>query len=71
LGFAWLPTTSIEQQLETQQLRPLRLNRNSKRSGQLYLVFKDVDRLGPAAKCFLAELREQCLSINKPDLQSN
>jgi DNA-binding transcriptional LysR family regulator len=66
LGFAWLPKTSIEQELKTKQLLPLRLSHNSKRSGQLYLVFKDADRLGPAAKCFLAELREQCLNINKP-----
>lgn len=63
LGFAWLPVSSIESQLSIGQLLPLRLNHNSKRSVQLYLIFKDVDRLGPAAKCFLAELRRQCLTL--------
>ena len=63
LGFAWLPASSIESHLKTQQLVPLRLGQNSKRSGQLYLVFKDADRLGPAAQYFLTELRTQCLSL--------
>lgn len=66
LGFAWLPGTSIKKQLETVQLKPLRLSHSSKRSTQLHLIFKDVDSLGPAARSFLAELRGQCMKLPSP-----
>ena len=59
-GFAWLPASSIEEQLNNGQLTPLLLRHNSKRSMQLHLIFKDADSLGPAAKAFLAELRYRC-----------
>lgn len=65
LGFAWLSVGSIEQQLADGTLKPLRLPHNSKRSAQLYLIFKDADLLGPAAQCFLTELRKECLSLNQ------
>jgi len=63
LGFAWLPASSIEQQLVNSQLKPLRLNQHGKRSAQLYLIFQDADQLGPAAQSFLTELRSQCLNM--------
>lgn len=63
LGFAWLPMSLIEKQLTNGQLKPLQIEGNSERSHQLYLSFKDSDRLGPVAKCFLDELRMLCLSL--------
>lgn len=60
LGFAWLPISSIKNELEKGQLKPLPLQYNGKRSMQLHLIFKDKDSLGPAAKTFLGELRYQC-----------
>jgi len=60
LGFAWLPTTSIKNELAQGKLKTLPLQHNSKRSMQLHLIFKDGDSLGPAARAFLAELRYQC-----------
>lgn len=60
LGFAWLPISSIQDKLDTGALKPLPLVHNSKRTMQLYLVFKDGDNLGPAASAFLAELRYRC-----------
>lgn len=65
LGFAWLPVSSIETQLENHQLKALQLQHNGKRSAQLFLIFKDVDILGPAAQSFLTELRLQCTSLTK------
>lgn len=57
LGFAWLPISAIEDQLQTGQLKPLNLAANSSRTAKLHLTFKDGDRLGPAARTFIGELR--------------
>ncbi|MFC3031865.1 LysR family transcriptional regulator [Pseudoalteromonas fenneropenaei] len=62
-GFAWLPVSAIATDLETGILVPLRLNQNARRSAKLYLLFKDGDRLGPAARAFLGELRYQCMQF--------
>ncbi|WP_462151514.1 LysR family transcriptional regulator [Pseudoalteromonas xiamenensis] len=62
LGFAWLPKPAIANALEQGDLLPLQLEHNSTRRAQLYLVFKDGDRLGPAARCFIGELRHLSLS---------
>lgn len=63
LGFAWLPLSLIEEHLNDRRLKPLKLDRNSERTAQLYLTFKDGDRLGPVAKCFLDELRILCMNL--------
>lgn len=60
LGFAWLPLSLIEQELNEGQLIPLKLDANSERSTQLYATFKDADSLGPVAQYFLVELRQRC-----------
>lgn len=65
LGFAWLPVSSIQAPLKSSQLKPLPLPYNSNRSVQLHLIFKDGDRLGPAAKRFLTHLRLQCMNLPK------
>jgi len=66
LGYAWLPVNLIEQQLKTGQLKPLELTENAKRSNQLYLIFKDGDNLGPAARSFLGKLRLLCMNLQTP-----
>ncbi len=60
IGYAWLPLSSIQDKLDSGELKPLPLASNSIRSMQLYLIFLDGDNLGPAAKAFLGELRYQC-----------
>jgi DNA-binding transcriptional LysR family regulator len=66
LGFAWVPINLIESELDNGLLKPLALKDNTKRSTQLYLTFKDVDRLGPAARSFLAEVRLLCMKLLNP-----
>lgn len=63
LGYAWLPLNQIETHLKTGRLKPLALGARSKRLAQLYLSFKDGDRLGPAARTFLGELRLRCVDL--------
>ncbi|RUO44461.1 LysR family transcriptional regulator [Aliidiomarina taiwanensis] len=60
LGFAWLPVSAIQEKLTAGTLKPLPLQHNSKRTMQLYLVFKDEDSLGPAGHSFIHELRNRC-----------
>ena len=62
LGFAWLPKNDITSYLKLGTLKPLRLEQYSRRSSKLYLIYKDLDQLGPAAKSFIHELRYQCLA---------
>lgn len=63
LGFAWLPVISIDQELVNGSLLPLKLKQGRIRNVQLHLVFKDADRLGPAARSFIGELRHKTLSL--------
>ncbi|GAA4650423.1 LysR family transcriptional regulator [Kistimonas scapharcae] len=58
-GFAWLPESSIDEYLKDGRLTPLPLEQAQRRSASLYLNFRDADRLGPAARTFLGELRYQ------------
>ena len=67
-GFAWLPLCMILREINAGILKPLPLQHSRRRSGQLYLIYDDADRLGPAAKAFLGELRHQCLEL--PTLES-
>ncbi|MBU3023217.1 LysR family transcriptional regulator [Aestuariibacter sp. A3R04] len=67
LGFAWLPLAIIKPQLNQGLLKPLRLNNNSLRKSILYLCFEDGDRLGPAARTFIGELRYQTMTMPKAD----
>jgi len=61
LGFAWLPKVAIEKQLAAGQMKALNLTHNSSRSAKLHLLFKDGDKLGPAARSFIGELRYQVM----------
>jgi DNA-binding transcriptional LysR family regulator len=62
-GFAWLPISSIRDKLTQGQLIPLPLTHNGQRSVALYLIFADIDNLGPAARAFLDALKVQCLQL--------
>ncbi|GAB3027049.1 LysR family transcriptional regulator [Bowmanella dokdonensis] len=56
-GYAWLPTPGIAGQLRQETLRALPLEQGGKRTARLFLSFADGDRLGPAARTFIGELR--------------
>jgi DNA-binding transcriptional LysR family regulator len=62
-GFAWLPLSLVQGHINDGVLKPLNLERNSERVAQLYLTFKDGDRLGPVAHCFLSEIRALCVKL--------
>lgn len=59
LGFAWHPRHALENQIDSGDLMEITLAQPMKRRAQLYLNFLDADKLGPAAKAFLGELRYQ------------
>ncbi len=63
LGFAWLPLAIIKPQLNQGLLKPLPLDKSGVRKGLLYLCFEDGDRLGPAARAFIGELRYQSMTL--------
>ena len=63
LGYAWLPRSCIQDELAEGSLEPLNMDFENKREAALYVVFKDGDRLGPAAKAFLGELRYACMQL--------
>lgn len=49
LGFAWMPETRIQAELESGTLKPLPLTAGGVREVPLQLIFRDRDRAGPAA----------------------
>ncbi|GAA0561098.1 MULTISPECIES: LysR family transcriptional regulator [Rheinheimera] len=63
LGFAWLPLTSILEDLTQGRLQRLPLCSGASRKVSLYLLFSDADKLGPAARTFLGELRYQSIDL--------
>lgn len=63
LGFAWLPLTSILDDLTQGQLKRLPLCSGASRKVNLHLLFMDADKLGPAALTFLGELRYQSIGL--------
>ena len=64
-GFAWLPEPHIEDLLESGELKPLPLSTGLQRSARIFLVFTDADRLGPAARALLGELRLRTQPLSK------
>ena len=59
LGFAWLPEPAITHLLQENRLTPLPLSSGQSRSAAFYLNFTDADKLGPATRTFMGELRYQ------------
>ncbi|GAB2887143.1 LysR family transcriptional regulator [Microbulbifer echini] len=64
MGFAWLPLPLVADLLDDGTLKLLRLVKGGKRSSNFYLNFKDQDKLGPAAREFIGELRFLTLEIS-------
>ncbi|UJF20802.1 LysR family transcriptional regulator [Shewanella sp. OMA3-2] len=60
MGFAWLPLSLITDHINDGRLKHLALDKNNKRTAQLYLSYKDIDSLGPVAHYFLEALRRLC-----------
>lgn len=50
LGFAWLPESEIKQQLNNNELKALPLNEGASNTAVLYLIYADLNRVGPATK---------------------
>ncbi|WP_419832217.1 LysR family transcriptional regulator [Endozoicomonas atrinae] len=60
LGFAWLPTHHIQQELEDGTIKQLETKLSNSRSVQLYMIFPDSNYIGPAAQKLATILRECC-----------
>lgn len=58
LGFGWLPESEIQQHLETQQLKILPLKKADHISATLYLIYSDINQIGPATQQ-LADILKQ------------
>ncbi|AXR06954.1 LysR family transcriptional regulator [Salinimonas sediminis] len=63
LGYAWLPVALIQHELEHQCVAPLPLAQGGVRRILLNLGFEDGDKLGPAARTFIGELRYQAMQM--------
>jgi len=50
LGFGWLPEIEIEAQLKDNTLKPLPLNEGGQHTAILYMVYADLNRVGPATQ---------------------
>jgi len=60
LGFGWLPEIEIEQQLRDNKLKKLPLNEGAYNTGILYLIYADLNRVGPATKQLADILKNVC-----------
>ena len=63
-GYAWLPLPEISSALTSGQLKRLNLREGGSRSASFFLNYLDIDRLGPAAREFMGELR--LLTLDQP-----
>ena len=63
LGYAWLPLPAIKPLLDTGKLATLKLTEGATRTASFYLNYQDKDRIGPAAREFMGELRLQTLDL--------
>jgi len=60
LGFGWLPEFEIKQQLLNNELKPLPLNEGAINIGVLYLIYADINCLGPATRQLANILTQVC-----------
>jgi len=58
LGFGWLPESEIEQQINNNELKKLPLNAGKSNKAMLYLIYADINRVGPATKLLAAILKQ-------------
>ena len=64
LGYAWLPLPAITTALSNHTLKRLNLKEGGSRSVSFYLNYLDKDRIGPAAREFMGELRLLTLTMS-------
>jgi len=62
LGYGWLPEKGITEKIQKKELKVLPLHKGQLTSTLLYLVYADLDRIGPATRQFAEILKKQCLS---------
>ena len=62
-GYAWLPLPEINNALASGQVKRLNLTEGGSRSVSFYLNYLDKDRVGPAAREFMGELRLLTLDL--------
>ena len=67
LGYAWLPLSEIAESLDNGKIKRLNLNAGGTRSVSFYLNYLDKDRIGPAAREFMGELRSLTLQMTTSD----
>ena len=60
LGFGWLPEFEIKQQLLNNELKPLPLNEGAINIGVLYLIYADINCLGPATRQLANIITQVC-----------
>jgi len=60
LGFGWLPEKVIEQQIATNELKLLPLCEGARISSVLYLVYADLEQVGPATRELAEILKQVC-----------
>jgi len=58
LGFGWLPEIEIEQQINNNELKILPLNSGIRNTAMLYLIYADINRVGPATKQLATILKQ-------------
>lgn len=66
LGFAWLPTAHVEQEMDSGVLKPLNLKPHGSRRHEIYLIYTDQDYVGPAVKSLANILKEVCAGTDMP-----
>lgn len=66
LGFAWLPTAHVEQEMDSGVLKPLNLKPHGSRRHEIYLIYTDQDYAGPAVKSLANILKEVCAGTDMP-----
>ncbi len=66
LGFGWLTESEIEQEFKNHELKALPLVEGGRHSAILYLIYADLNRVGPATKQ-LAEILKN-VSLDKGEL---
>jgi len=68
MGFAWLPASRVVDGLNSGRLKALPLEQGARRYTELYLVYADRDRMGPASLRLGQLLTEACRTY--PDLSN-
>ena len=70
-GYAWLPLPEISTLLERGEIKRLPVSEGGSRSVSFYLNYRDIDRIGLAAREFMGELRLLTLDMPTSDSPDN